>query len=468
MKHLFRLAIIFALTTGAWAQWSSDPATNLPLADNNNGSDQVQPKVVPYGTAGGYVSWFDANPASPPPIGYSVFYQELNRSGYEQFHHDGLGVAHLTNSSTEDYGLDVDAQGNALLAFLDTREGPNQQVTAAKMSPHGQPLWGRLGVQLTNSSTDSFAAPKIAATSDGGIVVAWTDNSNVVAQKLSAQGVPQWGSGVVFSQSSFFYLLADLHAADNGSVIISWVSNKGFGSNSVLMANKISSSGTLLWGASNVNVSVNGSLQFGEFPYFVPDGSGGAVFDWYTNSPTLQVYAQHILANGTAAFTNGGAAVSTNINNVHVSPSAVYRASTDEVFVFWTEEDANQVLNGVYGQKFDANGNAQWGATGLVIVPLGADQQIFVTAAQVGSGALVYWVDQVGYGDATIQATKLSDSGSVTCAQFVVSSTPANKSRLVATTAPGGFSALAFEDDHIGNNGIYIQNVNPNCTLGLQ
>ena len=123
---------------------------------------------------------------------------------------------------------------------------------------------------------------------------------------------------------SYYFLLADLHAADNGSVIISWVSNKGFGSNSVLYANKISSSGTLLWGASNVNVSVNGSLQFGEFPYFVPDGSGGAVFDWYTNGPTLQVYAQHILANGTAAFTNGGAAVSTNLQNVRVSPSAVY------------------------------------------------------------------------------------------------------------------------------------------------
>ena len=87
MKHLFRLAIILALATGAWAQWSSDPATNLPLADNNNGSDQVQPKVVPYGTAGGYVSWFDANPDSPPPIGYSVYYQLLNRHGYEQFHH---------------------------------------------------------------------------------------------------------------------------------------------------------------------------------------------------------------------------------------------------------------------------------------------------------------------------------------------------------------------------------------------
>jgi len=33
------------------------------------------------------------------------------------------------------------------------------------------------------------------------------------------------------------------------------------------------------------------------------------------------------------------------------------------------------VLNGVYGQKFNATGAPQWGADGLVIVPLGNDQQ---------------------------------------------------------------------------------------------
>src|SRR5581483_4368645 len=240
----------------AWGQWSSNPYLNLPLADNNNGSDQVQPKIVPFANNGGYVSWFDANPDSPPPVGYDVFYQRLNQKGYEKLPHDGKMVADLSNSSTEDYGLDVDAQGNALLAFLDTREGLNQQITAEKMNPWGTKLWGALGVQLTTGS-DFNAAPKIAATTNGGIIVAWTSNSNVVAQKLDANGNPQWGAGVVFSESGYNYLLADLHAADNGSVIISWVREKGFGSNATLIANKISTSGTLLWGASNVAVFTN-------------------------------------------------------------------------------------------------------------------------------------------------------------------------------------------------------------------
>lgn len=470
MKNLVRvlatMLFTIACTASAWAQWSSDPMVNLALAANPNGSDQVQPKLLPLKQNGWYASWFDSNPATPHPQGYDVFYQRLNSSGVEKFPQGGIMVADLTNSSTEDYGLDVDTTGNALIAFLDTREGiSNQQVTAAKMSPSGDALWTRHGVQLTSDSA-FHAAPKIVGTSDGSIVVAWTSNSDVVLQKLDANGVAQWGSGIVFSLSGYDYLLADLHAADNGSVIVSWVSNKGFGSNSQLWTNKVSSSGSLLWGTGSVNIFNVGSLQFGNFPYFVYDGNGGAVFAWYTSIPTLQCFAQHIRSDGSAAFPQNGVAGSGNTINVRVSPAAAYNKATDEVFMFWTEEDSNQVLNGVYGQKFNSAGALQWGADGLTIVPLGADQQIFVSTVQVGDGALVFWVDMQSFGSSTIQATRLDDAGVTVCAQFPVSSLPADKARLVAAIAPSSIAAVAFEDDRTGNNGIYIQNVNPDCSLG--
>jgi len=464
-RSIATVLLTVALSAVAVAQWSSNPAVNLPLADNNNGSDQVQPKVVPFHDEGWYVSWFDANPATKPPIGYDVFYQHLTSGGVQQLHADGELVADLSNTSTEDYGLDVDSSGNALIAFLDTREGSNQQVTAARLGPRGMPLWGRLGVQLTSDS-NFHAAPKIAGTSDGNIVVAWTSNSNVVLQKLNAAGEPQWGSGVVFTESGYDYSLADLHAADNGSVIVSWVRNAGFGSNSQLRANKVSGSGALLWGSGNVDIFDVGSLQFGNFPYFLYDGNGGAVFAWYTSIPALQCFAQHILANGTEAFPHNGAAVSANTFDVRVSPAVAYHPSTKEVFVFWTEEDPNQILNGVYGQKFNSTGAPEWGDEGLIIVPLGSDQQIFVQTVQIGTGALTFWVDQQSYGSATIQAIKLASGGAIVCPQFPVSSVLSDKSRLAAAISPNGVATLAFEDDRVGNNGIYIQNVNPDCSLG--
>ena len=257
-----------------------------------------------------------------------------------------------------------------------------------------------------------------------------------------------------------------MHAADNGSVIISWVKEQGFSGDHQLRANKLAADGTILWGKSNVVIFDQGSLQFGEFPYFLLDGSGGAIFSWYTSSPALQCFAQHIRADGSEAFPHNGSAGSTDTNNVRVDPSISYRASTDETFMFWTEEDSNQFVNGVYGQKFDGQGNSLWSQTGLVLIPLGSDTQTFVKTAQIGTGALVFWVDSPGYGLSTMQAAKLDGGGHVLCSPFAVSSAPANKYGLSVATAHSGLTAVAWADDRIGNNSIYIQNVNPNCTLG--
>jgi hypothetical protein len=477
MKCFVRIFTVIAfgltLVTSAWAQWSSDPNQNLALSDIR-GADQVQPKLLSLPNNSWYVSWFNNNPNDPPPQGYDVYYQLLNANGFEQFPHDGIQVAKLTLSSTEDYGLAIDANGNALLAFLDDRLNPDiPQVTAAKMSSTGQALWGPSGVALT-IDPGSHAAPKIAATSDGNIVVAWTTDDHVVLQKLDANGHPLWAGvsalagGIMLREPGYFYWLADLHASDNGSVIVSWVRNHGFGSNAYLYANKISASGQLMWGAGHVKVFDGGSLQFGEFPYFIPDSAGGAVFSWYSNSPSLQVYAQHILSNGTEAFGHNGSVGSTNAFNVRVSPSASYNPAAQETFLFWTEEDSNQFTNGVSGQKFNSAGTRQWTDSGLTIVPLGSDSQIFVENVQIGTGALVFWFDQPGFGSGTIQAIKLDGTGSTVCAQFPVSSASSDKSRLAASLASSGLSALTWEDDRNGENDIYIQNVNPDCSLGIE
>ncbi len=472
-RSLSCLALTFVLgltlSSSAWAQWSSDPNQNLALSDIP-GADQVQPKLVALPNSSWFVSWFNNNPNDVPPRGYDTYLQLLNAGGFEQFQHDGLQVAKLTNSSTEDYGLDVDAQGNALLAFLDTREAQTQVVTAAKMSPTGAALWGPTGIQLTHGIDAHI--PKIAATSDGGVVVAWTSNQYVVVQKLNANGQPMWPArnskypGVVLGETGANYQLSDLHASDNGSVIVSFSRDKGFRTNRYLYANKLSASGQLMWGSGNVKVWDGGSLQLGNYPPFIPDGNGGAVFAWYSSSPRLQCYVQHILANGTEAFAHNGVVASTNTSNVRVSPAASYRPSTQEIFLVWEEEDSIQSVSGVYAQKFDSTGSRQWGDTGLVIVPLQGNAEIFERTVQIGDGAFAFWVDQQVTQQGTIQGIRLDNAGNAVCDQFPVSSTDAEKSRPWAGIAPSGLTAIAFQDYRSGNSDIYIQNVNPDCSLG--
>ena len=477
MRYAVRVSVLSVLvlvfTAGAWGQWSSNPALNLDLS-NIPGADQVQAKLLPAPNNSWYVSWFNNNPNDPPPHGYDVYYQILSPNGIEQLPHDGIQVAKTTLSSTQDYGFAMDAAGNAILAFQDTRHDPNNtQITVAKMSPTGQALWGPNGISLT-FGPGSYNVPKVTVTSDGYVVVGWTSNNAVVLQKLSPSGVPLWigqtifQRGITLQESGYDYILSDLHGADNGSVIVSFVRNHGFGSNNYLYANKISSTGQLMWGSGHVHVFDGGSLQFGEFPYFVPDGSGGAVFSWYSNSPSLQVYAQHILADGTEAFAHNGAVGSTNSQRIRVSPSVSYNPTTQETFLFWTEQNSLQSMAGVWGQKFNSAGARQWTDNGLTIVPLGNDSQIWVENVQIGTGALAFWVDSPGFGAGTIQAIKLDGNGGTVCAQFPVSTASADKSRLVAGLAPSGLAALAWQDDRNGENDIFIQNVNADCTLGVE
>src|SRR3954469_15787357 len=115
-----------ALTATASAQWTSNTDANLNIA--NRGRDQNQPKVRATSDGGCFISWFDGIGS-----GWDVRVQRLNSKGVEQYPHGGVLVADLTLSSTQDYGLAVDANDNALLAFQDSRFGT--RITAALVTP---------------------------------------------------------------------------------------------------------------------------------------------------------------------------------------------------------------------------------------------------------------------------------------------------------------------------------------------
>jgi len=443
--------LVLLVASISHAQWSSDPAVNLPVADA--AGTQVQPKVAPTSDGGCYISWFDG------AGGYDLRLQKLDSGGEEVFAHNGVLVANRGFSSTQDYGLDVDASGNALLVFRDDSSGI--QITASKVSPTGTLLWGASGVQLTNTSA-YVAAPKIAGTSDGGVVVAWTQDSTVRLQKLAADGSQVWIADVVLSSLFGTYSASDLHDAGT-DVILSIVHQTGdFYSPKHLLAQKLDSTGALLWGSGHVAVFNSGSLQFGNYPTFVPDGTGGAVFSWYDTASSLQCYAQHLLADGAPVFPPSGAAVSTNATRVRVSPSAAFNASTGETFLFWTEMNPSQSQWGVYGQKFDSSGNRQWTDDGAVVVPVGSNQATQVRCLTGGSGAFVFWVQPSGAIQDRLFGARLDGAGSIDIAQFDVGSTP----RLAVGSSTAGFAILAWQDDRSDGGDILAQNVNSDGSLG--
>ncbi len=312
----------------------------------------------------------------------------------------------------------------------------------------------------------------MTGTSDGNVVVAWTSDFDVMVQKLDPTGAVLWGSGLTLSPAAGSFTAADIHAAESGTAILSFTHmTGGFPSPIHLWAQKLAAAdGAFLWGAGHVQVydQAGGSLQIGNFPPFVPDGSGGAVFAWYTSSPSLQCRVQRVLANGSEAFAHQGIEVSTNAAQIRVSPSAAFNPVTQEIFVGWREQNGNQSQSGLYAQKVDALGARQWTDSGRVLVPLSGDVITDVTTLVFDDGALLSYIQSPSFGNDPVNAIRLDGNGVPVWVPAVAElcTLPTQSSRLVGVMGSEGFAAYAWSDGDSGVGDILAANLNADGSLG--
>ncbi len=447
------------LCAGLAAQWSTDAATSLSIGDGT--SDQTQPKVVAEPAGGVWVSWFDgiAN-------GFDVRVQRLDDQGNEALAHNGVLVADRGFSSTQDYGLATSSNGDALLVYRDDG-GTGTQISAACIAPDGTEIWGTGGVQLTN--TGSFvAAPKIASDGAGGAIVAWTQDSTVRVQRITAAGTTAWANDVVFTPTTGTYSVADLIESTSLGVsgaVISIVHQTGsFGSPRQLRTQRITSAGGLAWGPSLLPVFTTGSLQFGNFPSLAPAPDGGAVFAWYdAGSSQLQCYVQHVDGGGVPNFPTNGVAVSTNTNQVRVSPKASFGPLG--VIVAWREQSSNQALSGVFAQRFGASGTRLWGDDGQSVKSLTSDTTTDVQITTSGYQSIVSWKRESGFNQAVIEGYELDDQGPVGL-PLDIATTVSGKSRLASARTTLGNGVLVWTDTLVDSGDIFGRSVQCNGVVG--
>jgi hypothetical protein len=454
------LGAALAAAPSALAQWSTDASLNSPIGAAPG--DTVQAKVVAGPDGGSYVSWFDNRTG-----GYDVYLQRLDRDGVARWATDGILIADLANSSTQDYGLVSDGAGGVVLAFLDTRFG-GTVVTATRVLADGSQPWGATGVQV--SVGGSVNKPTIDRSGDGRPTVAWIRDNTTEVQRLELDGTKVWASPVSLTAPSAQLWVADIEPGDGDSVIVSMVRQTGFAGAKTLWAQKLSGTGASLWQADHVKVFQTGSLQFGNFPSFASDGAGGAVFAFYTTGP-LQSFVQRVAANGTVSFgTNGVAVTATSTGRERTSPGFAYDASSQRTYVAWQERISNTSQYGVVAQAFDGAGARLWGANGVVLEPVVANfgtRDVECDLFPAADGLPTFsWVRDVAFNNGTLFASRrLGDGTSAWPATAVVSSAPSGHSRTDGA-ALGESLVLVWEDSRDGNTNIYGQALRADGSLG--
>lgn len=429
------------------------PPTQVVLSDLSG--EQVQPKIVATSDGGAFVSWFD-NSAG----GYDVRLQRVDGRWNEAFADNGMLIADRSFSSTQDYGLAVDRTSSAVLAFRDDRFG-GTRITVQRVTSSGDTPWGTDGRQFANG-TDFVAAPEVAGTQSGDIVVGWTNESELRFQRLDAAGNVLWANDVIISDPNASLSLCDVKAAStgggvSGDVIVSWVRSASFNSPKHLYAQRIDSNGSFVWG-DHVAVFDGGSLQFGNFPPHSVDLFGGAVFAWYNTSGSLQCLVQRVDGDGNEMFPHNGVPVSIDGSQERVAPSLAFDLYGDEIYVFWMEQRNAQSERGVYGQRIDGSGARLWGDHGIVVRPVSGSTDFRSINATFSGNAMVSFIESSGFGNDQVRAAGLDDDGNLSWTMPIVNVTEPGRerSRLATSRLVGpGEAMMVWQDGGTGTADIY-------------
>ena len=458
IKFLIPLLLVFNFAS---AQFSQDTTLNSVIHDLS-GSEQSVPLTATTTDGRTYVSWFDLSSGQ-----YVLRMQLLDINGNEQWGQGGLVVSSYPQSSALfRYDLKVDQDDNAIVAFQDERTS-TLQVVIYKLSAAGVSIWGN-GIVLQDS-TSSGLSPKIAVTSANDVVVSWNaslgNNKWVAYAKISSTGTLQWVKRIWNNQK--FSRPVMIPSVNTGFTMLYVQETGNFpGVTCIMYAQQFDSSGIGIWGAP-VQVSAS-AISFFFFPEIISDQQGGFYIAFNTGNPSNpmmnDVYAQHVDVNGNRWSLTGTRCSNSNTEQKLVGGFTTNGSGT-ELFVALQVLDQSQTNSGISLQKLDGAGVVQLGTGALNLRPISASYFLPVGIADDGAGLIIPYV--IGsFGNQLLKALRVDYSGAVLWGYDpTISAVLSNKEDVSTGPFRNGQMILVWQDDRL-DAGIYTQNIFPNGGFG--
>lgn len=384
------------------------PAGGVPItrAPNND----VFPVICSDGAGGAFVVWFSSFFA-----GGDIFAQHLLANGTidAAWPANGLGVCTAPRTQRLPK-LTTDGAGGAFVTWDDTRDGlpGTRRVFAQHLLASGvDPAWAVDGIPVCpiRPATDLQGLPVICSDGAGGAIVAWVDarngipNRDIFAQRMSSSGALLWApAGEPVCTAPGVQLL------------------NGAGASS-------------FWPLTSSDEQTNA---------IVPDDAGGCVITWLdARNLSLaplnhDIYAQRLTASGgvAAGWPANGVPLCTDLGNQN-APGLVPDGSGGAIATWYDSRPAPfaQHVSGAGILTGPANGLALSGAGPALFAPLGVSD---------GSGGAIFvWSDPRNY--ATSGDDQFAHHVKTTPALAIDPAWPIDGTPV--STAPGDQGSLEFD-----------------------
>ncbi|MBC8276318.1 MAG: hypothetical protein H8E40_15300 [Chloroflexi bacterium] len=247
------------------------PDEGVPVASASNA--QLFPQIISDGMGNFIVVWVQSPGASYMVGDADIYAQKINPEG-KPLWTNGKGVPVCTASGSQEHPqVASDGSGGCMVVWHDTRNRPNRDAYAQRLSSEGKILWETdgvlvgeiLGVDKSSVEAGSYDV-QVAGDSAGGAMVVWQVNptsattgafkgGEIYAQRLSPTGERLWPEAIrVYENPSLKSQAYSSVVSDGmGGVIISSKVGKGRRPD-LVYAQRIDSDGNRLWGEEGIRL----------------------------------------------------------------------------------------------------------------------------------------------------------------------------------------------------------------------
>ena len=318
----------------------------------------------------------------------------------------------------------------------------------------------------------------LSSVSDGsnGSIITWADQRNTIggsndliyAQRINSSGVVQWTTdGVAICTTSGTRGNPSIISDGAGGAIITWRDNRS--GNYDIYAQRINSSGSVVWTADGVAICTAANEQFS--PTIAGDGASGAIITWHEwRASSYDIYAQRINASGAVQWTTDGVVISAA--SVTQNFPGIISDATGGAIIFW-----NDNRNGnydIYAQRIDADSSIHtgWTANGVAVCTAAGTQQKFTIVSDALGGAIITWEDYRSGTNYDIYAQRIDAGGSIHTGwttdgiAIYTATSDQNVPRIAGDGASGAI--ITWEDyrsDGVSSDGIYAQRIDANGSV---
>lgn len=210
------------------------------------------------------------------------------------------------------------------------------------------------------------AVPKSGVTSDGGRWIAWFDtasgNYDVYAQRFDSKGQAMFAPGGLLisghPQSSSL-VDWDLIVDSTDAAVLTFTDTRN-GSDLDVVAYRVASDGTFLWGPDGIVISFNNDFEAD--PQVTETGNGDFVIVWSNFGGSPGIRMQRLDAAGNPSLALGGATV---VSEAGAAPGFVriVPGLSDEVILSWVRDTSFFTsIKHLRAQAFGSNGAPTWPA----------------------------------------------------------------------------------------------------------